>query len=85
MRCGRLVYIPFWSVSSERALEDSKTNGVIGNGVGRTPHVEGVDMVGRILSSITLKFWDVLGKLSQHSKPTSILVYGVIYQLAKIR
>ena len=54
-----MVYIPFCSVSSERALEEMKKNGVIGYGVGQKPHVEESDMVGRILSNNTLKLWDV--------------------------
>jgi len=59
MRGGELVYIPFCSVSSEWALEELKMNGVISYGVGRTPQVEGSDMVGMILSNNTLKLWDV--------------------------
>ena len=32
-----------------------------------------------------LKLWNVKGKLSRYSRPTSIVVYRVIYQLDKIR
>ena len=59
MRGTGLVYIPFYGISSERALEELKMNGVIIYGVRRTSDVEGLEMVGRILSSNTLKAWDV--------------------------
>jgi len=84
MRYDGLVYITFCSVSSEHVLEETKVNGVLGNGVVRAPHVEGVDMVGRILSSTTLKILDVRGKISRHSRPTYIMMYWFIYQLDKI-
>ena len=54
-----MVYIPFCNVYNEHALEEPKTNGVISYRIGRTPHVEGLNMVGRILSRNTLKIWYV--------------------------
>lgn len=59
MSGGGLDYLPFCSVSSERVMEELKMNGVIGYGVGPTPHVEGSDMFGRMLASNTLKLSNV--------------------------
>ena len=41
-----LFDIPFRSFAGKRALEQTKTDGVIGNGVGGTPHVERPDVIG---------------------------------------
>ena len=46
-----MINIPFISFTCERALEQPKMDGVIGNGIGGTPHVERLDMVGWIVSS----------------------------------
>ena len=42
-------------------------------------------MICRIFSSKALKLGDVRRELSWHSRPTSIMVYRVIYQLVKVR
>ena len=81
---GGLVDIPFRSFAGKRALEQMKTDGVIGNGVGGTLHVKRADMVGGILSSQAFKLWDVGRELCQHSRPTSIMVYRVVYQPVQI-
>ena len=81
---GGLVYIPFRSFAGKRALEQTKTDGVIGNGIGGTPHVERSDMVGWIFSSKAFKLRDVGGELGWHSRPTNIIVDRVIDQLIKI-
>ncbi len=54
-----MVYIPFHNIFSVRALEEIKTNKFITYGVGQTTHVEGSNMVGRILSRNTIEIWDV--------------------------
>ena len=59
MRGGSLVNIPLGSLSSKRTLEKPKTDRFIDDGVRRTPHVERMNMVGRILSNISFKLGDV--------------------------
>jgi len=46
--------------------------------------MEGVDVIGGVLSKITLKLGNVKGKLSFHIWPINIVVYRVINQLTKI-
>ena len=81
---GGLFNIPFRSFAGERALEQTKMDGVIDNGIGRTPHVERSDMIGWIFTIKALKLRDVGGDLGWHSKPISIVVNGVIDQLMEI-
>ena len=82
---GRLFNIPFRSFAGEHALEQTKTDGVIGNGIGGTPHVERSDIIGWIFAIKALKLRDVGGELGWHSRPISIVVNGVIDQLMEIR
>ena len=79
-----LVNIPFRSFARKRALEQPKTDGIIGNGIGRTPHVERSDMIGWIFSSKAFKLRDVRGELGWHSRPTNIVADRVIDQLIEI-
>ena len=79
-----MVNIPFRSFIGKRALEKPKTDGIIGNGIGGTPHVERSDMVGWIFSSKAFKLRDVGGELGWHSRPTNIVADGVIDQLIEI-
>ena len=81
---GGLVDIPFRSFAGKRALEQMKTDGVIGNGIGGTPHVERSDMVGWIFSSKAFELRDVGGELGWHSRPTNIVADRVIDQLIEI-
>ena len=81
---GGLVYIPFRSFAGKRALEQTKTDGVIGNGIGGTPHVERSDMIGWIFSIKALELRDIRGRLGGHGGPGSIVVNGVIDQLMEI-
>ena len=60
---GGLVNIPFRSFAGKRALEQLKADGIIGNGIGGTPHVERSDMVGWIFSSKAFELRDVGGEL----------------------
>ena len=82
---GGLVNIPFRSFAGKRALEQMKTDGVIGNGIGGTPHVERSNMIGWIFSSKAFKLRDVRGELGWHSRPTNIVADRVIDQLIEIR
>ena len=79
-----MVNIPFRSFAGKRALEQPKTDGIIGNGIGGTPHVERSDMVGWIFSRKAFELRDVRGELGWHSGPTNIVADGVIDQLIKI-
>ena len=81
---GGLFDIPFRSFAGERALEQTKMDGVIGNGIGGTPHVERSDMIGWIFTIKALKLRDVGGELGWHSMPISIVVTGVIDHLMEI-
>ena len=54
-----MVNIPFRSFVGKRALEQPKTDGIVGNGIGGTPHVERSDMIGWIFSIKALKLRDV--------------------------
>ena len=85
MRGRGLINIPLRSFTSKRTLKKPKTDRVIGDGVRRTPHVERSNMVCRIFSSKTFKLGDVGRELGWHSRPTRIMVYGVIDQLVKIK
>ena len=76
--------IPFRSFLGKCALEQSKTNGVISNGIGGTPHVERSDMVGGIFTSKAFELGNVGGELGQHSRPTNVVVDRVIDQLIEI-
>lgn len=84
MRGSKLVNIPLHSISSERALEQPKMNGIISDGVGLTPYMEGEDVIDGVLFRITLKHGNVRGELGRHSWPTNIVMYRVVNQLAKI-
>ena len=75
---GGLINIPFRSFACERALEQLKMDGVIGNGIGGTPHVERLDMVGWIVSSKAFELGNVGGELGWHSKPTNIVADRII-------
>jgi len=79
-----LFDIPFRSFAGKRALEQTKTDGVIGNGIGGTPHVERPDVIGWIFSIKALELRDIRGQLGGHSGPGSIVVNGVINQLMEI-
>ena len=80
-----MVNIPFRSFAGKRALEQMKTDGVIDNGIGGTPHVERSDTIGWIFSSKAFELRDVRGELGWHSRPTNIVVDRVIDQLIEIR
>ena len=58
-----MVNIPFRSFTGKRALEQPKTDGIIGNGIGGTPHVERSDVIGWIFSSEAFELRDVGGEL----------------------
>ena len=60
------------------------TDGVVGNGIGGTPHVERPDVIGWIFSIKALELRDIRGQLGGHSGPRSIVVNGVINQLMEI-
>ena len=79
-----MVYIPFTSFIDKHALEQMNTDGVIGNGIGGTPHVERSDMIGWIFSSKAFELRDVGGELGWHSRPTNIVADRVIDQLIEI-
>jgi len=79
-----LFDIPFRSFAGKRALEQTKTDGVIGNGIGGTPHVERSDVICWIFSIKALELRDVRGQLGGHSELGSIVVNGVINQLMEI-
>ena len=81
---GGLFDIPFRSFAGERALEQTKMDGVIGNGIGGTPHVERLDMIGWIFAIKALKLRDVGGELGWHSRPSNIVADRVIDQLIEI-
>ena len=81
---GGLVNIPFRRFAGKRALEQTKTDGVIGNGIGGTPHVERSDMVGGILSSQAFELGNVGGELGWHSRPTDIVANRIIDQLIEV-
>ena len=81
---GGLVNIPFRSFARKRALEQPKMDGIIGNGIGGTPHVEISDVVGWIFSSKAFELRDVGGELGWHSRPTKIVADRVIDQLIEI-
>ena len=81
---GGLFNIPFRSFTGKRALEQLKTDGIIGDGTGGTPHVERSDMVGWIFSSKAFELSDVGGELGLHSRPTNIVADRVIDQLIEI-
>ena len=80
-----LFDIPFRSFAGKCALEQTKTDGVVGNGIGGTPHVERSDMIGWIFAIKALKLRDVGGELGWHSRPIRIVVNGIIDQLMEIR
>ena len=81
---GGLFNIPFGSFASKRALEQTKTDGVIGNGIGGTPHVERSDMIGWIFSSLAFEFRDVGRELGWHGRPTNIMADRFVDQLIEI-
>lgn len=57
---------------------------IIGNGIGRTPHVERSNMIGGMFSSKAFKLGNVKGELGWHSRPTNIVADRVIDQLIEI-
>ena len=79
-----MLNIPFRSFASKRALEQSKTNRVISNGIGGTSHMEGSDMVGGILTSKAFELGNVGGELGWHSRPTDIVADRIINQLIEV-
>ena len=82
---GGLINIPFGSFAGKRALEQTKTDGVIDDGIRGTPHVERSDMVRGILASKAFKFGNVVGELGWHSRPTNIVANRIINQLIEIK
>ena len=81
---GGFFNIPFRSFAGKRALEQTKMDGVIGNGIGRTPHVERSDMIGWIFSSLAFEFRDIGRELGWHGRPTNIVADRVVDQLIEI-
>ena len=81
---GGLLCIPFRSFAGKCALEQSKTDGIILNGVGGTPHVERSDMIGWIFSNKAFELRDVGGELGWNSRPNNIVADRVIDQLIEI-
>ena len=75
---GGLVNIPFGSFIGKCALEQPKTNGIIGNGIRGTPHVERSDVIGWTFSSKAFELRDFGGELGWHSRPTNIVADRVI-------
>ena len=70
--------IPLRSFVGKHALEQSKTDGVIGDGIKGAPHVERSDMVRGIFASKAFKLGNVGGELGWHSRLTNILAYRII-------
>ena len=81
---GGLINIPFRSFVGKRALEQSKTDGVIDDGIGGTPHVEISNMVRGIFTSKAFKLGNVGGELGWHSRPTNIVADRIIDQLIEV-
>ena len=79
-----LIEIPFRSFAGKRALEQSKTNGVISDEIGGTPHVERSDMVGGIFASKAFELGTVGGKLGWHSRPSNIVANRVINEMIEV-
>ena len=79
-----MIDIPFRSFSGKRVLEQAKTNGVIGDGIGGTPHVERSDMVRGIFTSKAFELGNVRGEIGWHSRPTNIVVDRIVDQLIEI-
>ena len=81
---GGLINIPFGSFIGKRALEQTKTDGVIGDGIGGTPHVERSDMVRGIFTSKAFELGNVGRELGWYSRPTNIVANRIINQLIEI-
>ena len=79
-----MINIPFRSFASKRALEQSKMDGVIGDGIGGTPHVERSDMVRGIFTGKAFELGNVGGELGWHSRPTNIVADRIINQLIEV-
>ena len=79
-----MINIPFGSFASKRALEQMKTDGVISDGIGGTPHVERSDMVRGIFTSKAFELGNVGGELGWHSRPTNIVADRIIDQLIEV-
>ena len=79
-----MINIPFGSFVGKRVLEQTKTDGVIGDGIGRTPHVERSDMVRGIFTSNAFELGNVRGEPSWHSRPTNIVADRIINELIEI-
>ena len=79
-----MINIPLRSFACKRALEQPKTDGIIGNGIGGTPHVERSDVIGWIFSIKAFELRNVGGELGWHSRPTNIVADRVIDQLIEI-
>ena len=73
-----LINIPLRSFTYKCALEQSKTNGVVGNGIGGTPHMEGSNMVGGIFTSKAFELGNVGRDLCWHSRPNNIVADKII-------
>jgi hypothetical protein len=56
---SRQLNIPFFFLNCKRSMEKSQPNGIIHQGVRRTPYMEGHNMVVRIFSRFSVEFWDV--------------------------
>ena len=79
-----MINIPFRSFVGKRALEQMKTDGVISDGIGGTPHVERSDMVGGIFTSKAFELGNVGGELGWHSRPIEIVANRIINQLIEV-
>ena len=84
MRGSGLINIPLRICAFKRALEQSKMDGIISDGIGGTPHVEISDMVRGIFTSKVFEHGNVGGELGWHNRPTNIVVDRIIDQLIEI-
>ena len=58
-----MIDIPFRSFVGKCALEQSKMDGFIGDGIRGTPHVEKLDMIGGIFTRKAFERGNVGGEL----------------------
>lgn len=79
-----MINIPFRRFAGKRALEQTKTNGVIGDGIGGTRHVEISNLVRGVFTSKAFKPGNVRGELGWHSRPTNIVEDRIIHQLIEV-
>ena len=81
---GGLFNIPFRTFTGKCVLEKLKTDGVIGDGIGGTPHVERSNMVGGILAIKAFELGNVRGKLGWYSRPTNIVADMIIDYMIEV-